>query len=133
VAFGSQRAIAQVVAAWGWPRNTALVERLNRDIRQRVAARGRRVTTLGQGEAGVREQLVVVQVYPNFVWSHASLRQPLPIPVSTHGRGSATLGRPCTPAMAAGRTDHVWSLKEGRLSRVPPWPQPQMVSNMAPR
>jgi hypothetical protein len=29
--------------------------------------------------------------------------------------------------MAAGVTDHVWSLKEVLRYRVPPWPQPQMV------
>jgi hypothetical protein len=29
--------------------------------------------------------------------------------------------------MAAGLTDHVWSLKEVLLYRVPPWPQPQAV------
>jgi hypothetical protein len=27
--------------------------------------------------------------------------------------------------MAAGLTDHVWSLKEVVFYRVPPWPQPQ--------
>jgi len=27
-------------------------------------------------------------------------------------------------AMAAGLTDHVWSLREVLLCRVPPWPQP---------
>jgi hypothetical protein len=29
--------------------------------------------------------------------------------------------------MAAGLTDHVWSLQEVLLYRVPPWPQPQTV------
>jgi hypothetical protein len=29
--------------------------------------------------------------------------------------------------MAVGLTDHVWSLKEVLLYRVPPWPQPQAV------
>jgi hypothetical protein len=28
--------------------------------------------------------------------------------------------------VAAGLTDHVWSLKEVLLYRVPPWPQPQV-------
>jgi hypothetical protein len=28
--------------------------------------------------------------------------------------------------MAAGLADHVWSLKEVLLYRVPPWPQPQV-------
>jgi hypothetical protein len=40
----------------GWTINTAFVERLNLDLRQRVAAIGRRVNTLCQGEAGLREQ-----------------------------------------------------------------------------
>jgi hypothetical protein len=35
--------------------------------------------------------------------------------------------RPWTPAMAAGLTDHVWTLQEVLLYRVPPWPQPQTV------
>jgi len=60
----------------------------------------------------------------NFCLPHASVRQPLPQPVPTNGTGSATLGRPCTPAMAAGLTDHVWTLREVLLFRVPPWPQP---------
>jgi hypothetical protein len=33
--------------------------------------------------------------------------------------------------MRAGLTEHVWSLKEVLLVRVPPWPQPQMVSKRA--
>jgi hypothetical protein len=43
----------------------------------------------------------------------------------TNGRGSAKVWRPCTPAIAAGLTDHVWNLKEVLLFRVLPWPQPQ--------
>ena len=126
VVFGTQLAIAQALATCGWTINTAFVERLNLDIRQRVAAIGRRVNTLCQGEAGLRDQLTLFQVYHNFVLPHASLRQPLLIPQATNGRGSAKVGRPCTPAMAAGLTDHVWSLKEVLLYRVPPWPQPQI-------
>jgi hypothetical protein len=123
--FGTQLAIEQVLATCGWTFNTALVERLNLDIRQRVAAIGRRVNTLCQGEAGLRDQLVLFQVYHNFVLPHASRHQPLLVPEVTHGRGSARLWRPCTPAMAAGLTDHVWTLQEVLMFRVPPWPQPQ--------
>jgi hypothetical protein len=101
--------------------------RLNLDIRQRVAAIGRRVNTLCQGEAGLRDQLTVFQVYHNFVLPHASLRQALAEPIPTNGSGSAKVWRLCSPAMAAGLTDHVWSLKEVLLYRVPPWPQAQMV------
>jgi hypothetical protein len=127
VVFGTQLAIEQVLARWGWRINTAFVERLNLDIRQCVAAIGRRVNTLCQGEAGLRDQLALFQVYHNFVLPHASLRQPLLIPEPTNGWGSVKLWRPCTPAMAAGLTDHVWTLKEVLLFRVPPWPQPQTV------
>src|SRR5262245_30853265 len=127
VVFGSRPAIEQMLARCGWTINTAFVERLNLDIRQCVAAIGRRVNTLCQGEAGLWDQLIVFQVYHNFVLPHASLRQALDEPIPTHRMGSARLGRPCTPAMAAGLTDHVWSLKEVLLYRVPPWPQPQTV------
>ena len=127
VVFGTQLAIEQVLARWGWRINTAFVERLNLDIRQGVAAIGRRVNTLCQGEAGVRDQLALFQVYHNFVLPHASLRQPLLIPEPTNGWRSVKLWRPCTPAMAAGLTDHVWSLTEVLGYRVPPWPQPQTV------
>jgi hypothetical protein len=111
----------------GWQINTALVERLSLDLRHHIAAIGRRVTTLCTHEAGLRQQLVLYQVYHNFVVPHASLRQALAEPEPTNGTGSARQWRPCTPAMAAGLTDHVWSLQEGLLFRVPPWPQPHAV------
>jgi len=103
------------------------VERLNLDIRQRVAAIGRRVNTLCQGADGLRHQLALFQVYHNFVLPHASLRQPLLVPEPTNGSGSAKRWRPCTPVMAAGLTDHGWTLQEVLLYRVPPWPQPAGV------
>jgi hypothetical protein len=127
VVFGTQLAIEEVLARCGWSINTAFVERLNLDLRQCVAAIGRRVNTLCQGEAGLLDQLVLFQVYHNFVLPHASVRQRLLVPEATNGDGSARVWRPCTPAMAAGLTDRVWSLKEVLLYRVPPWPQPQTV------
>ena len=127
VVFGSRLAIEQMLARCGWTINTAFVERLNLDIRQRVAAIGRRVNTLCQGADGLQQQLVLFQVYYNFVLPHASLRQPLPQPIPTNGTGSAKQWWPCTPAMAAGLTHRVWSLQEVLLYRVPPWPQPQTV------
>jgi IS1 family transposase len=127
VVFGTLEAIEQVLGACSRKINTAFVERLNLDIRQRVAAVGRRVLTLCQGEDGLQHQLTVFQSYHNFVLPHASLRQPLLIPEPTNGTGSAKRWRLCTPAMAAGLTDHVWTLQEVLLYRVPPWPQPQTV------
>jgi IS1 family transposase len=127
VVFGTWQRVEQVLSACGWQINTAFVERLNLDLRQRVAAVGRRVNTLCQGEDGLQHQLVLFQSYHNFVLPHASLRQPLLVPEPANGRGSAKVWQACTPAMAAGLTDHVWSLREVLLFRVPPWPQPQIV------
>jgi IS1 family transposase len=126
VVFGTLARIKQVLAAQGWQINTAFVERLNLDFRQHVAAIGRRVNTLCKHEAGLRQQLALFQVYHNFVLPHASLRRPLPQPEPTKGTGSAKRWLPCTPAMAAGLTDHVWTLREVVVFRVPPWPQLQV-------
>ena len=98
--------------------------RITLPIRQHVAAVGRRVSTLCKGEDGVRQQLSLYHVYYNFCLPHASLRHPLLQAEPTHGTGSARRWQPRTPAMAAGLTDHVWTLREVRLFRVPPWSQP---------
>jgi len=124
VVFGTIEAVNQVLRPLGWQINTACVERINLSLRQHVAAIGRRVTTLCKGEEGLRQQLVLFQGYHNFCLPHASLRLPLAEPESTNGTGSAKRWRLQTPAMAAGLTDHVWSLREVLLFRVPPWPQP---------
>jgi hypothetical protein len=120
VVFGTLEAVERILMACGWQINTAFVERLNLDLRQHVAAIGRRVATLCKGEDGLRRQLALFQTYHNFCLPHASLRQPLLQPLPTNGTGSAKQWRPCTPAMAAGLTAHVWSLREVLLYRVPP-------------
>jgi len=127
VVFGTLEAVQQVLAAHGWHINPAFVERLNLTIRPHVAAVGRRVATLCKGEDGVRQQLALYLVYYNVCLPHTSVRQPLPQPLPTNGSGSAKQWQPCTPAMAAGLTDRVWTLREVLLFRVPPWPQPAGV------
>ena len=89
VVFGTRLAIEQVLAACGWTINTAFVERLNLDIRQRVAAIGRRVNTLCQGEAGLRDQLALFQVYHNFV---VAPRQSAPAAADPEGHQWPWLG-----------------------------------------
>jgi IS1 family transposase len=123
VVFGVREVIEQRLAKRGWKINTAFVERLNLDFRQHIAAIGRRVNTLCKHEAGVRHQLALFQTYHNFVLPHASLR--VPLPAVTYGTGAVKRWQQRTPAMAAGLTNRVWSLREVLMSRVPPWPQPQ--------
>jgi IS1 family transposase len=127
VVFGTLEAVEQVLSACGWEINTAFVERINLSIRQHVAAVGRRVSTLCKGEDGLRQQLALYHTYYNFCLPHTSLRLPVPHPEATHGTGTAKCWQPRTPAMAAGLTDHVWTLREVLLFRVPPWPQPAGV------
>src|SRR2546422_6944720 len=124
VVFGTLEAINAVLAPHGWHINTAFVERINLSIRQHVAAVGRRVSTLCKSEDGLRQQLALYQMYHNFCLPHTSLRIPLVLPEPTNGTGAAKRWQLQTPAMVAGLTDHVWSLREMLLFRVPPWPQP---------
>jgi IS1 family transposase/transposase-like protein len=124
VVFGTLAQVTQVLALRGWHINTAFIERVNLTIRHHVAAVGRRVLTLCKREAGLRSQLHLYHTYYNFCLPHASLRVPVAYPQLTNGTGSAKRWRSCTPAMAAGLTERVWSVREVLLFRVPPWPQP---------
>jgi IS1 family transposase len=125
VVFGTLAGATPVLAAQGWQSNTAFIERVILSIRQHVAAVGRRIMTVCKGEAGLHQPLALYHTYDNFCLPHASLRLALPQPLPTNGTGSAQHWQPCTPAMAAGLTDHGWSLREVLLFRVPPWPPPQ--------
>jgi IS1 family transposase len=123
VVIGTQAAVQQVLDACGWKINTAMVERLNLSLRQRVAAIRRRSASSCKSGDGLHNQLILFQCYHNFVLPHASLRQALAEPMATNGNGSAKVWQPRTPAMAAGLTNHVWTLREVLMYRVPPWPQ----------
>src|SRR5207244_6089166 len=85
VVFGTKFTIEQVLAACGWTINTAFIERLNLDIRQRVAAVGRRVNTLCRGEDGLLDQLMLFQDSHNFALTHASLHQGIHRPLLPKG------------------------------------------------
>lgn len=126
VIFGMAETIESMLAKHGWKINTAFIERLNLDLRQHVAAIGRRVHTLCQHVTGLRQQLALFQGYHNLCLPHASLRLALAASELMEGTGSVKKGRQRTPAMAAGLTNRVWSLREVLMDRVPPWPQPQV-------
>lgn len=122
IIFGPAATIASILAKRGWQINTSFSERLNLDFRQHVAAIGRRVNTVCKHEAGLRQQLALFYAYHNFVLPHTSVRVPLPEMIP--GTASVKRGQQRTPAMAAGLTDRVWSLREVLICRVPPWPLP---------
>jgi hypothetical protein len=128
VVFGTTAAVEQVLGACGWRLKTAFIERVTLSLRHHGAAGGRRVMTLGKGAEGWRPQPALYQTSYTFCLPQASWRPPLAPPAPTPGSGAAKRWQPRTPAMAAGLTDHVGTLREVVRFRVPPWPQPQAVS-----
>jgi IS1 family transposase/transposase-like protein len=121
--FGDRAQLQARLEQWGWKINTAFVERLNLTIRHHIAALGRRVLKRAQAPVGLGQQVVLFLVYYNFCLEHNSLRLSLAESQPTRGNGSLKKWQKRTPAMAAGLTDHIWSLREVLLYRVPPWPQ----------
>jgi len=123
VVFGTKDAVRAALAAVGYGINTAFVERLNRTLRAHVPGLGRREEGLAKTKKGLRRRLLLVRGYYNLCLPHLSLRQALSKPVPTKGTGSLKKWMPRTPAMAANLTDHVWTMGEFLLFRVPPWRQ----------
>jgi IS1 family transposase len=103
--------------------NTYGVERNNLTIRQQSRRMGRKVNAFSKERDYLEHQLTLAFAYYHFVQPHRGLRQQLPEPLSTKGPyASYKKWRLVTPAMAAGLTDHVWSVDELLSFRVPPDP-----------
>ena len=101
--------------------NTYGVERNNLTVRQHSRRMGRKVNAFSKDPDYLEHQLTLAFAYYHFVIPHRGLRQRLPRALPTKGRkGSYKKWKPVTPAMAAGLTDHVWSMDELLSFRVPP-------------
>ena len=96
--------------------NTAFIERLNATFRSRIAALVRRGRALARQIPTLHDGMYLVGSVYNFCTYHKSLRVSLDLP---NGR-RRWLCR--TPAIAAGITDHCWSVQELLYFRVPPSP-----------
>lgn len=93
--------------------NTAYIERLNATFRQRLAILARRTRHLARHTQTVEHGMYIVGCFYNFCETHHSLR----LRLSVDSRGHRWVQR--TPAMAAGLTDHVWSMQELWSFRIP--------------
>jgi transposase-like protein/IS1 family transposase len=91
--------------------NTAYIERLNATFRERLASLTRRGRALARRPLTLHHGMYLIGTVYNFCTPHASLDRV----------GSAT-----TPAMAAGITEHCWSVRELLSYHVPPprWTPP---------
>lgn len=97
--------------------NTAFIERLNGTFRQRLSALVRRSHTLARRPATLTAGMYVVGCVYNLCACHHSLR----LKLSVGSYGHRWVKR--TPALAAGLTDHIWTVQELLSYRVPlpPW------------
>jgi hypothetical protein len=90
--------------------NTAFIERLNGTMRERLAALTRKCRHAACRLAGLEAGMYLIGSTYTFCWPHQELSKP------TH------LGCLTTPAMAAGLTNHVWSMWELLSYRIAPAP-----------
>jgi transposase-like protein len=93
--------------------NTAYIERLNATFRSRIAALVRRSRALARQTATLHRSMYLVGSVYNFCTYHHSLRVAIPLP----GDRRHWVSR--TPAIAAGITDHRWTVEELLSFRVP--------------
>ncbi len=101
--------------------NTSGVERNNLTIRQHSRRLTRKVNAFSKDRDYLEHQLTLAFAYYHFVVPHRGLRERLPKPMPTKGPDATfKKWKPVTPAMAAGLTDHIWSMDELLSFRVPP-------------
>ncbi len=99
--------------------NTAFIERLNATFRSRLAVLVRRSRALIRNPHTLEPLMYLMGSVYNFCTEHKSLR------LTGIIGGHKWIVR--TPAIAAGLTDHIWTVKELLLFRVPPstWQPPK--------
>ena len=125
VVYGSKESVKErIKQTIGNVTNTSFVERMNLTLRHHVPALTRRTIQIAKTALGLEQQLSLTGTKYNFCLPHSSLRLPLPTPIPTKGSGSPKLWEQRTPAMAAGITDHIWTMEELLMFRAPPWRQP---------
>jgi hypothetical protein len=100
------------LAGGGRQINTSYIERLNATFRAHLAPLVRRGRALARRRATLSAGMYLVGCAYNFCWYHDSLRRPAPA-------GAPLKWRERTPAMAAGLTDHRWTMAELLHYQVP--------------
>jgi transposase-like protein/IS1 family transposase len=95
--------------------NTAFIERLNGTFRERLATLTRKSRHAAHRLQALETGMYLIGCSYNFCFPHHELSK------------TKHVGFPCTPAMAAGLTDHIWSLYELLSYRIapPPWVEPK--------
>jgi IS1 family transposase len=100
--------------------HTALIERFNGTMRQRLATLTRKCRHPARRLDALQSGMYLIVCTYNFCWPHHTLSK-------QKGERQPSSWRACTPAMASGVTDHVWSVSEllGYRLAPPPWLAPR--------
>ncbi len=95
--------------------NTAFIERLNGTFRERLASLTRKSRHAARRLRALETGMYLIGCSYNFCFAHHELSR------------ASHVGSPCTPAMAAGLTDHVWNVCELLSYHIapPPWVEPK--------
>lgn len=121
------------LSAGGIQRTTAWIERFHGTMRERLARVTRRSRHASHRLAALEAGMWLVGCPSTFCWPHHERSRRI---ARTQGRRGEVL---ITPAMAAGRTDHLWRMHEVLTFRVPPSPdvapkrrgRPKMATHVA--
>jgi transposase-like protein/IS1 family transposase len=95
--------------------NTAFIERLNGTVRERLASLTRKCRHAAHRLQALETGMYLIGCTYNLCFPHHELSS------------AKHFGFPCTPAMASGLTDHIWSIGEVLTSKVAPapWVEPK--------
>jgi len=104
------------LSAGGIKLNTAFIERFNGTMRERLASLTRRSRHAARRVAALEAGMWLVGCTYNWCWPHHELSRRI---ARASGRRGEVL---ITPAMAAGLTDHLWSVREVLTFRIAPPP-----------
>ena len=101
--------------------NTAFIERLNGTFRERLASLTRKSRHAARRLRALETGMYLIGCSYNFCFVHHELSK------------ASHVGSPCTPAMAAGLTTHVWSVFELLTYKVVPAPWVEPARQKPPR
>lgn len=109
IIFGTALDIESIIKSDGCGSqiNTAYVERNNLTMRQNVGRLVRKTLSFSKSVHYLQRHIALEDAVYNFVKPHLSLRRPL-----RKSKGKNRKWEQRTPAMAAGLTDHIWSMEE---------------------
>ena len=101
--------------------NTAFIERLNGTMRERLAALTRKCRYAARRLEALSNGMYLIGCTYNVCWPHHELSK------------TSHMGCACTPAMASGLTDHIWSVGEVLTYKVAPAPWVELKRRGRPR